>query len=500
MTLRLAPVFHLLSLGVLRCASLLVPRPHRREWLLEWRSELWHVRKARTPAQGISWPAEREVAAFCLGAFQDAHCLKQDSATDEPPLRAPITESAPRCILALVALVLASLSVAISLPRVREQFYQYRYRIAPNIVQLQSPAATNDTIATISVEQFRVWNERHRRLFPQFAYYQLAQQSLASAPTKWTIAHATTNLPQLLNLPIQFAANTAAIPSTTPRLILTDTVWRTQFSADPNLIGQTLRIGAQAATVIGISAPGSWQLPGNIDALLLEPDAAIPLHRSGYVLAQITPEVDFHGLGDRFRFSAPTTDGTPGDFFCSSLSRRIHGVLGFYIFSIILACLALPATTPLPLGEYRTGSRKLSWSTRLRRWSFLAAKISLLLPLVLFVSLDLAYARLCDQNTSDYIQLISAFCICLFGLRWALRDQRQRCPVCLGKLTHPARVGQPSHNFLAWNGTELICTGGHGLLHVPEIATSWYSTQRWLYLDPSWQILFADRTPTALYF
>jgi hypothetical protein len=91
--------------------------------------------------------------------------------------------------------------------------------------------------------------------------------------------------------------------------------------------------------------------------------------------------------------------------------------------------------------------------------------------------------------------------ICLFGLRWVLRDQRQRCPVCLRRLTHPAHVGEASRSFLAWNGTELICAGGHGLLHIPEIQTSWFSTQRWLYLDPSWDVLFADPgLVTANYF
>jgi hypothetical protein len=28
------------------------------------------------------------------------------------------------------------------------------------------------------------------------------------------------------------------------------------------------------------------------------------------------------------------------------------------------------------------------------------------------------------------------------------------------------------------------------LLHVPDIPTSWFSSQRWLYLDPSWSALF----------
>ena len=44
--------------------------------------------------------------------------------------------------------------------------------------------------------------------------------------------------------------------------------------------------------------------------------------------------------------------------------------------------------------------------------------------------------------------------------------------------------------ILAWHGTELICAGGHGLLHVPELPTSWFATQRWLYLDTSWNSLF----------
>jgi len=164
-----------------------------------------------------------------------------------------------------------------------------------------------------------------------------------------------------------------------------------------------------------------------------------------------------------------------------------------FLFAVLLACLALPATTSLPLGEYRVSSRKLSWSTRLRRWGFLCSKIALLLPIVYFVSLDLAHlSTTIDPTSSEFIQLVSSFSICLFGLRWTLRDQRQRCPVCLGKLTHPARVGQPSRSFLAWNGTELICIGGHGLLHVPEMPTSLFSEQRWLYLDPSWQSLFPE--------
>ncbi len=505
MTLRPALIFHLLCLGVLRCASIFVPRAQRQEWWCEWSSELWHVRDACTPGRGISWHAEREVAAFCFGAFQDAHCLRQQTRPIPAP-RAAITGSATQCILLLAGLVAASLALAAFLPGVREQFYQYRYRVAPTVVLLQNAYATEDSQPTISVEQFRVWKDRRQQLFDNFAYFQIAKEPLhnSSGTLALSVAHSTANLPQLLGLQIQFAKqliNERNTPSDKPRLILSNAVWKREFAGNPQIVGQTLQLGKKSAVVIGIAPAGAWRLPGKVDAWLLEPDAAMASGRNGFVLAQLVPSSEQQHLGDHWHLSAPTPDGTRDDFVCSSLARRTHGFLGVFLFAIILACLALPATTPLPLGEYRHGSRKLSWSTRLRRWSFLAAKIALLLPIVLFVSIDLAHLRpVVDRNTSDYIQLISSFSICLFGLRWALRDQRQRCPVCLGKLTHPARVGQPSRNFLAWNGTELICLGGHGLLHVPEISTSWFSTQRWLYLDPSWEILFAETGLAPLYF
>jgi hypothetical protein len=77
----------------------------------------------------------------------------------------------------------------------------------------------------------------------------------------------------------------------------------------------------------------------------------------------------------------------------------------------------------------------------------------------------------------------------VIGFRWILIDQRRRCPVCLRVLTNPTTIGEPSRTLLEWYGTELICTKGHGLLHVPEIRNS-YSEQRWLRLDSSWSSLF----------
>ena len=488
MRFRPALVCHLLCLGSLRCASLLVPWPQRAEWWREWHSELWHVRQECTPERGVSWAAEREVAAFCLGAFQDAGCLRAHSGRDVP--HATTKGSAMQCIFLLTAMVAISCGVAVLLPGVSSILHFPRYRDAQRLMLVRDAHYADDSVPTISTAQYQVWKQRRQELFDSFAFYQVVQRPVSTEPrvSRHKIAIASSNLFELLGLPVRFAEEAHG---DMPRLILSYEMWKSNFGGDPRVFGRVIQVGSRAAVLGGVAQEGIWRLPEKVDAWLLEPEIEDIPEGLGFVVAHVKSA--HANWGDSWHMAAPKPDRSMDDFFCESMKERTRGPGNVFLFAVILACLALPATTSLPLGEYRVSSRKLSWSTRLRRWGFLASKIALLLPIVYFVSLDLAHPRTTiDPISSEYIQLISSFSICLFGLRWTLRDQRQRCPVCLGKLTHPARVGQPSRSFLAWNGTELICIVGHGLLHVPEMPTSWFSEQRWLYLDPSWEILFAE--------
>jgi hypothetical protein len=169
-----------------------------------------------------------------------------------------------------------------------------------------------------------------------------------------------------------------------------------------------------------------------------------------------------------FAFHLPPA---PGDF---APGRFISA----YLFMTVLSVLVLSATTSLALGEY-PGKRHF------RRWIFFAVKIALILPIVYCGSLDLA------SMVTRAFQAHGFLVGLIVGFRWALVDQRRRCPVCLRLLTNPTRIGGPSRTFLEWYGTELICAQGHGLLYVPEIPSSCYTTQRWQYLDPSWSSLFS---------
>lgn len=502
-TLRPATVLHVFHLSLLRSASLLVPARQRGEWWREWRSELWHVRQACTPSRGISWTAEREVTMFCLGAFQDALCLRGQLGRKPIP-HATTMGSAAQCVLLLVGLIAMSYGVALLLPGVSMARHSAHYRDARNLMLIQDARYPGDSTATISEEQYRSWKHRRQDLFDDFAFYRVTRESIydsghTTAPG--TIAVASSNLFAVLGLPIRFAAINGEAHGGLPRLILSDETWKREFGGNPHISGTVVKLGSKAVVVGGVGPEGTWRLPGKVDGWLLVADDNSVADGQGFVVARLNSSEE-HTWGENWLMAAPNQDGVMADFSCVSLVERTRGPLDLFLFAVFLACLALPATTSLPLGEYRVSTQKLSWSKRLRRWGFLGCKIALLLPIVYFVSLDLAYLYTSiNLSSSENLQIVFAFSICLFGLRWVLRDQRQRCPVCLKRLTHPARVGEPSRNFLAWNGTELICVAGHGLLHIPEMETSWFDTQRWLYLDPSWDVLFADPgLATASYF
>jgi hypothetical protein len=151
-----------------------------------------------------------------------------------------------------------------------------------------------------------------------------------------------------------------------------------------------------------------------------------------------------------------------------------------------MACILLPAITNLPLGEYPRYAR--------RRWIFLASKVGLILPSIYAACIYILYQGQSHQPFVIPPQVLLAAIILAF--RWVLNDQRRRCPVCLRLLDHAAHVGQHGRNFIEWNGTELMCTRGHGLLHVPATPADWSGRQRWFDLDPSWSGLFPQKRCT----
>jgi hypothetical protein len=491
--------YDLLYAALLRTASFMVPRAARAEWRREWRGELWHVRQACAPLSGTNgWQARREVTAFCLGSFQDALCVRRAGST---PL--PAAQGTPRqCLFVLGALLVASYAVALLLPGVRAERSLWPRQVSANLVQIQLAAVEGAPRPSISTRLFQSWQGQRQRFFDGFAFYHVENEIMRpalEAPagsdwSAWRVAHSSPNLLNLLGLPIEFPDPEAA-SITLPSVLLSERIWKRDFGADPHVAGLTIRLGLRTMRIAGIAPDGSLALPGSVDAWELDPNAVSDSAGHGFVIARLTAAGRSMMDLPSVHISSDDPEYENEDLLGVALGQDQPDPQTVYLFALLLALLALPAITTVSLGEASMHPRETSWPRRLFRWSFFAAKAALLLPILYFVSLDLAYGfTMLSREQSIYIQLAAAFGMCLFSMRWALKDQRQRCPVCMRLVTHPAQVGQASRTFLDWNGTEMMCMGGHTLLHVPSLPTSWFGAQRWLYLDTSWNFLFAGST------
>jgi hypothetical protein len=479
---------------MVRSASLLVPRRDRSAWTAEWTAELWHL--CHPHGCEACDPPDADPVEFSLGAFHDAFWLRCDRIRSDV---LPILQSgsASRCAFLLSVAAIGALLVCLCLPGARSALLPLPWHGAGNLVMISSNGYAGTQAPSIRLAEYEEWTTDTATLFTQIAFYRPIAKSVhlpRHPAARLSVAQASDNLFQLLDGPVTYGGTSVAEPGE-PRLVLTRSAWRRIYGGDPQLVGRTADIDGRPVLIAAIMPDSDWRFPGHIDAVMLDNPAnlaALPLGTRGFVIARIRNSA-FPPPRGGWRKMVETRRGVTRGFDCISVTHLLGQPSPVFLFALLLACLALPATTALPLGDYPLSRRRRPGAVHARRWIFLVAKFTLVLVIVDLGSTGLAYGlEPNDPIRVLYIQLATAFPALLFGFRWILQDQRRRCPQCLRLLSNPARVGQASCNFLSWNGTELFCARGHGLLHIPELPTSWFSTQRWLCLDPSWLCLFPE--------
>jgi hypothetical protein len=328
---------HAMQRGMLHCASMLTPQTIRADWRREWQSELWHVRHSCASTGSSSWRDERAASVFCLGAFQDALCLRRHASQSRPPLargRGTVSHS----IFCLVSLLAACYALSLLLPGVHFESHPSRYRLDSALILIQNSLHGNAETPTISIEQFKAWRDRGRRYFDEFAFYRVSREAVPNpiqGETVWAVASSSSNLLGLLGLPIRFAET--SLSGESRGLVLSDALWKSQFHADPHIVGERVRVGGREAQVIGVAEFGGWRLPQRVDAWYLEPDSDLPSGGFGYVVAHLTPLGQKEMLEERVHIGADTSDDSEDAFWAVSLRERTQGPLRMYLFTVMLS-------------------------------------------------------------------------------------------------------------------------------------------------------------------
>jgi hypothetical protein len=281
-------------------------------------------------------------------------------------------------------------------------------------------------------------------------------------------------------------------------LVIDYRTWKAAAKNNPKVIGSRMKIGSEWFPVAAV-------LPKQFYFLSRHP-LVLFIHQSMnssrvMVVARAQPNVTKTQLYReliKIAEDACYYYSLAGQLRLEYLSHAIWApVQSFGIAALVAVLMAVFVCGVRPRNIRRSWTSAHSAAT-VRRMSYFLAKTVLALLLVLFVGLEWSRPEsailLASKDPASGLFLVWFFIVGAMGvLFWSVADQRARCKECLRLLCSPVRIGCPGCLLLDWSGTELLCSEGHGVLHVPELASTWdIDSEQWITLDESWRGLFAD--------
>lgn len=154
-------------------------------------------------------------------------------------------------------------------------------------------------------------------------------------------------------------------PNSAPYMVLSDSLWRTAFNADPGVVGTTVRLGKDPFTIVGVTPaqfhgterfewPEYWiPVVNDYDAKRLQDRKGHPLTVLGRLKAGVTPEraaEDLTAIAAQLAKEYPTTDtGVPLRLIRPGLQGDardvirgfLYGVTGLTLLVLVAACANL---------------------------------------------------------------------------------------------------------------------------------------------------------------
>jgi hypothetical protein len=115
---------------------------------------------------------------------------------------------------------------------------------------------------------------------------------------------------------------------------------------------------------------------------------------------------------------------------------------------------------------------------RLRWAAFLCAKLLMIIPLVFLSELDVA--QMIGARYVGFAEMAVSVSGLSLLFRWAVQDQRLRCPECLSRVQHPVQVGNAAHLLLDTQVTEYVCPRDHGFLQFDHETVDDLPHSRWI--------------------
>jgi hypothetical protein len=476
-------------------AARLVPAEQRQDWEREWRAEVWHRWQFLFHAGAWDRREARLLIYTCLGAFADAawHLTSEETLQNRvrEGLRSPWTCLAGLALLLLVLAVLSS-----GFPATRSLFAFEEGAASGHLLFIWLHPGSGGGDRGLPSDVPPAWRSRSQ-LLESVAGFTIAHHTVSSADTKPSrLLVVTTERNLFQTLKVRPALGSV------PRdagVVLTNATWLSLFHRDRAVIGAPIRIGNESYRVAAV-LPASFRFLTREPAVYLaEPFIpALPPTRL-MIVARAKSGISVDRLD---RELTRIAENATYYFFKSDLryaSLNTTVWIPVFVFGITagLSALFVIVISRVRIRRLRAAFSSENRRASLSRTTFFVAKAGLALAFVFLAGLEwtrsesaVLFASWDPANGPILVWLYILGCMGVWF--WSLADQRARCRVCLRLLCFPVRIGCPGCLLLDWSGTELLCTEGHGVLHVPHLAPSWdEESDRWIALDESWQELFA---------
>jgi hypothetical protein len=487
---------------LLRAASLLVPKPQRAQWYQEWYGEVWHWLHFLAESGRLNSQTFMELARHCWGAFPDAAWHRFDQ---KKTLRIfNVVPRSPRFCLTVIGGLFIFLFLVTGLaPTIRSGFSPLPFVNPDRLAYLSFHAGFSNYDEEYLFRNTAEWAERSKTV-EAIAGYSWFSPVLHAPDGSVSVVSARVS-PGFFDLLGNKAAMgrmfTPADQSSCPNCtVISYGLWQTEFKSDRSIIGRKITVNDRENIVLGVLPENFgflypevaiWQMPhlGTTSTNLGDRTGAVLRLKPRASLSEAERELRIAAVKEGY--ARPQVE---------SFESRAHQGAKLYLFFTVLSLFGGIALGASRLGGAKTRKIKLSFRHTVGWWGFFALKTLLLLAICFVGSLELT-GKASIMLTGSVHPLVGPFSTWLFlvtamiALSWSLHDQGRRCRLCLRRLGNEASVGTPGYLFLGWWGTELVCSDGHGMLHVPEMKSSWQEFDQWVSLDESWKPLFEHEEP-----
>lgn len=487
-----APFSVLLCNAMIRAAAQLVPAAQQQEWKREWFGEVWH-----------RWQFLRQVGEWnngealrlirnCLGVFPDAgwHFASQEQVQS----RVREWARSPWLCLGILAVLLGAVgAISGTFAATRQVFFGPTHGQS-NLLSIWLHPIVGGGDKGLPPDLAPAWAKRSR-LLQSAAGFTARHAAVSSSRLAATKLLVVTTEPSLFNV-FGTQPELGAIPREAG-VVLGHRAWVSLFRANPRVIGSEIAVGGEPYRIAAV-------LPADFQFLSRQPSVYVVQHELGdaqvMVVLRAKPGVTQQELD---RELSKIAEDCCYYFYNSQLRlRNLRSALltpvRFFGIAVLIGALMVAAVSRVRVRNWRAAWTPRNRSAAIRRTGFFAAKTGLALAFVFAAGLEWSRSEssflFASKDPASGPFLVWLYILGAMGvLFWSLADQRARCRVCLRLLCFPVRIGCPGCLLLDWSGTELLCTEGHGVLHVPHLAASWdEETERWIALDESWQELFVQ--------